>query len=72
MRFRPNCIHADNWVRCKHPAMRAPWWIAWLYPKGRPLCVLLSNSYPQDGNVTCQFQEHCPRPKGPPPPARDA
>lgn len=75
MVYRPmiNCIHRDNWNRCKVHV--APWWLRWLLPKGRPACVFSMPYTPQDGKVECAEQEeyhgHYPRSPAPPPPPPD-
>jgi hypothetical protein len=66
-RGRPNCTYLDNWRLCSHPALRlkdVPWWLAWLFPKGRPACIL-DYPTPQDGENFCPYQN--PRPRPPPP-----
>jgi len=62
---KPNCIHIDNWRRCK--VHKAHWSIRWMLPKGRPACVLDYPIIPQDGRVECaEFSERArPRPPGP-------
>lgn len=62
---RPNCRHLDNYRRCRvHPLL--PWWIRWLAPGGRPIC-LLDREPPQDGEATCPDQRPRPRPAPPAP-----
>ncbi len=64
MIYRPaaNCQHLDNWRRCR--VHTAPWWIRWLYPKGRPPCVF-DQMADQDGEITCAEQKPFPRPAPP-------
>lgn len=63
MRVNINCEHKDNWDRCR--IKKAHWLVRWLLPKGRPLCVLVLPSYPQDPGeeVRCAEQKERPRPK---------
>lgn len=63
---RPNCVHLDNFRRCRVHTM--PAWIRWFIPKVRPACIL-DGQLPQDGELTCPDQKPRPRP-APPSPSR--
>jgi hypothetical protein len=76
---RPNCLHLDNWKRCRiHQPMG--WWWSLLAGTDRPPCVLdiwPGELGPRDGQIECRDQKPFPRPAPPRggsaaiPPSRD-
>jgi hypothetical protein len=63
MGFRPppDCIHADNWRRCKiHTS-----WLQSVIKDYRPHCIIDRLDRPADGDWFCPDQQRVPRPAPP-------